>query len=120
MGYNSRLDELQAAILRVLLAELDAWSEGRRSAAQAYERAGLGEHVTLPVVPAGALPAWHLYVVTHPRADELITALGERDVQARGYYREPLHRQPAMAPYIGSDPLLPATDELAARTWPCR
>ncbi|MGH2888151.1 MAG: DegT/DnrJ/EryC1/StrS family aminotransferase, partial [Solirubrobacteraceae bacterium] len=75
IGCNSRLDELQAAILRVLLHELPRWSDGRRAAATAYLEAALAEHVTLPAVPEGALPAWHLYVVTHPRADELLAAL---------------------------------------------
>ena len=113
VGYNSRLDELQAAILRVLLRELDGWCEGRRAAAAAYADAGLDEHVTLPVAPDGAEPAWHLYVVTHPRADALLAELGARDIQARAYYRTPLHRQPAMAPYAHDGPPLPVTDELA-------
>jgi len=111
VGYNSRLDELQAAILRVLLPELDGWSGRRRALARAYQDAGLGEHVTLPTVPDGAEPAWHLYVVTHDRADALIEALNEAGVQARAYYRVPLHRQPAMAPFAGAE--LPVTDELA-------
>ncbi len=55
VGYNSRLDELQAAVLRVLLPELDGWCEGRREAAAAYQRAGLGEYVSLPVLPEGAV-----------------------------------------------------------------
>ncbi len=113
VGYNSRLDELQAAVLRVLLPELDAWSAGRRAAARAYADAGISAYVGVPVVPVGAEPAWHLYVVTHPRADELIGALGERGIQARGYYRTPLHRQAAMAPYVADGISLPATDELA-------
>jgi dTDP-3-amino-3,4,6-trideoxy-alpha-D-glucose transaminase len=113
VGYNSRLDELQAAILRVLLPELDRWCDGRRAAARAYTEAGLGEHVRPPAVPDGAAAAWHLFVVTHPRADELIGALGERGVQARGYYRTPIHRQPAMAPFVDGELSLPATEELA-------
>jgi dTDP-4-amino-4,6-dideoxygalactose transaminase len=113
VGYNSRLDELQAAILRVLLPELDRWSEGRRAAGRAYVQAGLGEHVGLPAVPEGADPAWHLFVVTHDRADELLGALAEAGVQARGYYRTPVHRQPAMAPYVPGALELPVTDELA-------
>lgn len=112
VGYNSRLDELQAAILRVLLPELDRWCDGRRAAAAAYQGASLSRYVTLPVVPAGALPAWHLYVVTHPRADELCERLAREGVQARGYYRTPVHRQAAMAPWRGSADL-PATEELA-------
>ncbi len=114
VGYNSRLDELQAAILRVLLPELDGWCDGRRDGAQAYLDAGLAEHVDVPVVPEGAIPAWHLYAVTHPRADELLSALAEAGVEARGYYRVPLYRQPAMAPFVSRTVPLPVTDALAA------
>jgi dTDP-4-amino-4,6-dideoxygalactose transaminase len=115
VGYNSRLDEMQAAILRVLLPELDGWCEGRRAAARAYENAGLARYVGLPGLPEAADPAWHLFVVTHPRADELLAALGERGIGARAYYRTPLHRQPAMTPYAPrADGVLPATEELAA------
>jgi dTDP-4-amino-4,6-dideoxygalactose transaminase len=114
VGYNSRLDELQAAILRVLLPALDGWCDGRRAAAAVYAAAGLGDHVGLPGEPPEAQPAWHLYVVTHERADDLAAALSERGIQSRGYYRTPLHRQPAMARYADGAQL-PATDELAAR-----
>jgi dTDP-3-amino-3,4,6-trideoxy-alpha-D-glucose transaminase len=100
VGYNSRLDEMQAAVLRVLLPELDGWNERRRTAAAAYERLGLAEHARLPVSIDGARHVYHLYVV---RAERL--AVG------RGYYRVPVHRQPA----IGSAVELPATEE-AART----
>jgi dTDP-4-amino-4,6-dideoxygalactose transaminase len=112
VGYNSRLDELQAAILRVLLPELDDWCNGRRAAADAYREAGLDLHVRLPGVPAGARPAWHLYVVTHARADELMQALAQRGVQTRAYYRTPVHRQAAMKRW-GAAAELPVTDELA-------
>ncbi len=114
IGYNSRLDELQAGVLRVLLPELDGWCEGRRQGARSYESAGLGRHVTVPAFPAGADPAWHLYVVLHPQVEHLAAGLAQRGVQVRGYYRTPLHRQPAMAPYAGGGPALPVTDELAA------
>lgn len=114
VGYNSRLDELQAAILRVLLPELDAWCEGRRRAARRYQEAGLGEHVQVPAPPEGVTPAWHLYVVTHPQAPALVQALAGQDIQARGYYRTPLHRQPAMAPFASPGLELPFTEELAA------
>jgi dTDP-4-amino-4,6-dideoxygalactose transaminase len=113
VGYNSRLDELQAAILRVALPELDAWSEGRRRAARAYDEAGIDRYVTPPSVAEGVDPAWHLYVATHPMADELIAGLREHDVQARAYYRTPLHRQKAMAPYAPPADALPVTEELA-------
>jgi dTDP-4-amino-4,6-dideoxygalactose transaminase len=113
VGYNSRLDELQAAVLRIFLPELDSWTAGRRAAADAYVAAGLGQHVTLPTVPSGYEPAWHLFVVTHPDGDDLLAGLIERGVQARGYYRTPVHRQPAMAAYAAGGPLLSVTDELA-------
>jgi len=112
VGYNSRLDELQAAILRILLAELDDWCDRRRAAADAYAQAGIAEYVSPPAVPAGAEPAWHLYVVTHPKADDLIAGLKERGIGTRGYYRTPLHRQAAMSPYATDAPL-PVTDALS-------
>jgi dTDP-4-amino-4,6-dideoxygalactose transaminase len=113
IGYNSRLDELQAAILRVALPELDGWCDGRRAAAGAYRAAGIEQYVRPPAEPAGSDPAWHLYVATHPRADELIAGLREHGVQSRAYYRTPLHRQVAMAPFAPPTGSLPVTDELA-------
>jgi dTDP-4-amino-4,6-dideoxygalactose transaminase len=113
IGWNSRLDELQAAILRVLLPSLDAWSDGRRAAASHYADAGLGELVALPVATDGAIPAWHLFVVRHERAGELAAALPAAGVGARAYYDVPLHRQAALAPWAPADLHLPATDELA-------
>ncbi len=113
VGYNSRLDELQAAILRVLLPHLDGWSDGRRRHGDAYRHAGLGDLTQLPAGPPGAQPAWHLFVVTHPRADEVIAGLRELGIESRGYYRVPAHAQPAMAPFRRSSPELSATEELA-------
>jgi dTDP-3-amino-3,4,6-trideoxy-alpha-D-glucose transaminase len=101
VGWNSRLDELQAAVLRVLLPELDGWIDRRRGVAEAYERLGLGEHVTLPRVVEGARHAYHLYVVRSERELPI----------GRGYYRTPVHRQPAIA----AEAELPGTEE-AART----
>jgi dTDP-4-amino-4,6-dideoxygalactose transaminase len=101
VGYNSRLDELQAAVLRVLLPELDGWTERRNEVAAAYERLGLGEHVTLPRATSGARHGYHLYVVRSERELPL----------GRGYYRTPVHRQPAIAVEVE----LPGTEE-AART----
>jgi dTDP-3-amino-3,4,6-trideoxy-alpha-D-glucose transaminase len=103
VGWNSRLDELQAAALRVLLPELDGWVERRREAAAAYERLGLGEHVTLPQAAEGARHAYHLYVVRSERELPI----------GRGYYRTPVHRQPAIA----SAAELPGTEEAARTNW---
>jgi dTDP-4-amino-4,6-dideoxygalactose transaminase len=113
VGYNSRLDELQAAILRVLLPHLDGWADGRRAAGRHYEEAGLGELVALPVPSPGAQPAWHLYVIRHPRADAIAAQLGEQGIGTKAYYRLPVHRQVAMAPFAAGV-TLPATDEVAA------
>jgi dTDP-4-amino-4,6-dideoxygalactose transaminase len=115
VGYNSRLDEMQAAVLRILLPELDAWNEARRGAAEAYERHGLGEHVELPEPAPGAEHVYHLYVVRHRRGDDLRDLLSAREIGARAYYRVPTHRQPATAVYAPDGLELPGTDE-AART----
>jgi len=101
VGYNSRLDAMQAAALRVLLPELDGWNESRRAVAAAYERLGMAEHAALPSAAGGSRHIYHLYVVRSPHELPL----------GRGYYRVPVHRQPA----IGSDVALPVTEE-AART----
>jgi dTDP-4-amino-4,6-dideoxygalactose transaminase len=114
VGYNSRLDELQAAVLRVQLPHLDGWSDGRRQAARHYEQAGLAELVGLPRASPGCSPAWHLYVVRHDQADRLQEKLSRAGIGARAYYRTPVHRQPAMRRWAPAS-ALPGTEE-AART----
>ena len=99
IGFNSRLDELQAAILRVQLPYVDGWCAGRRAAGAHYADAGLGELVRLPSVPPGTDPAWHLYVIRHPRADDLAAALKAAGIGHKAYYRLPSHLQVAMAEY---------------------
>ena len=122
IGCNSRLDELQAAILRVQLPHLDDWADGRRMAGDRYLEAGLGELVGLPQPTAGARPAWHLYVICDPTPAEssgptsLERALSEAQIGHKAYYRTPIHRQPAMRAWgAEADERLPGTDE-AART----
>ena len=111
VGYNSRLDAIQAAILRVQLPHLDAWAAARHAAGELYAQAGLGELVALPRAAPGSAPAWHLFVVRSDRAQELEAALNERGIASRGYYRTPIHRQ---APFR-VELALPHTDA-AART----
>jgi dTDP-3-amino-3,4,6-trideoxy-alpha-D-glucose transaminase len=113
VGYNSRLDELQAAILRVQLPLLDTWAAGRRAAGSHYERSGIGELVTLPVAVAGCEPAWHLYVIAHPHPEPLQDALAAASIGHKPYYRTPIHRQPAMLQW-GAGAELPATEHAAA------
>jgi dTDP-4-amino-4,6-dideoxygalactose transaminase len=112
VGWNSRLDELQAAILRVQLPHLDDWCARRRTVARWYAEAGIEGLARPPVAAPGSHPAWHLYVVRRPGADDLCAALAAGGIEARGYYRTPLHRQPAMAPYAAGAHL-PVTDEAA-------
>jgi dTDP-3-amino-3,4,6-trideoxy-alpha-D-glucose transaminase len=114
LGYNSRLDELQAAILRVQLPHLDEWANGRRAGASHYEQAGLGELVGLPRPVDGASPAWHLYIVSHPDVKRLEGALAAAGIGHKPYYRTPVHRQLPMREW-GAGIELPATDQ-AART----
>jgi dTDP-4-amino-4,6-dideoxygalactose transaminase len=87
LGTNSRLDELQAAFLRVRLARLDEWNDRRRVRARQYlERlAGAGE-LRLPYVPDWAEPVWHLFVVAHPRRDALRARLGDAGVDTLVHY----------------------------------
>jgi dTDP-4-amino-4,6-dideoxygalactose transaminase len=116
VGYNSRLDELQAAVLRVLLPELDGWNDARRAAARAYAERGLGDVPGIELPRFGEAPehVFHLYVVRHPRADALAAALAERQVGVRAYYRRPVHLQPAMERWGGERLELPGTAEAAA------
>jgi dTDP-4-amino-4,6-dideoxygalactose transaminase len=113
VGYNSRLDAMQAALLRITLPHLDRWCDGRRAAAAAYEESSLGEVCALPRPSPGCTPAWHLYVVRHAEPDRLAAALQAAAVGQKAYYRVPTHRQVAMREYAAGGPELPATDELA-------
>jgi dTDP-3-amino-3,4,6-trideoxy-alpha-D-glucose transaminase len=113
IGYNSRLDELQAAVLRVQLPHLDAWAKARAEAGDRYA-AALDGLVDLPRATPGTRAAWHLYVIRHAAADRLRTALEAAGIGARPYYRTPVHEQPPMRQWAPSHPL-PGTAE-AART----
>jgi dTDP-4-amino-4,6-dideoxygalactose transaminase len=115
VGYNSRLDELQAAGLRVLLPHLDAWTESRRRVAAAYRANGLDEVVELPVETAGGESCHHLYVVRSDERDELAERLAAAGIGARPYYTIPLHRQPALRDFVPALPL-PGVDAAAARS----
>jgi dTDP-3-amino-3,4,6-trideoxy-alpha-D-glucose transaminase len=112
VGYNSRLDAIQAAFLRVLLPHLDSWADARRAAGEHYAAAGLGTYVSLPVPTPGAAPAWHLYVIRSPDVDRIATALAREQIGHKVYYRPSMHHHPAMAPYAPDTPLT-ETDRLA-------
>jgi dTDP-4-amino-4,6-dideoxygalactose transaminase len=94
-GMNSRLDSLQAAFLRVKLRRLDQWNERRRAVAARYlERL---DGVVLPAVPDWAEPVWHLFVVRHPRRDQLQERLREAGVDTIIHYPIPPHLTGAYA-----------------------
>jgi dTDP-4-amino-4,6-dideoxygalactose transaminase len=113
VGYNSRLDELQAAILRVQLPHLEAWAEGRRRGALHYEEAGLSELVSPPRATDGTAAAWHLYVIRSARVAAVTAALTAAEIGHRAYYRTPVHLQPAMREYVGDGLSLPGTEQAA-------
>jgi len=113
VGWNSRLDELQAAGLRVLLPRLEGWTAARRAAAAAYAEAGLGELVELPRETAGGESCYHLYSVLSAERERLSAALSAAAIGNRAYYTTPLHRQPALAAYA-PDRELPGAERVAA------
>lgn len=94
-GYNSRLDPLQAAILRVKLAHLDNWNARRNDVAQRYNTGLANCGLTLPYVPEWAEPVWHLYVVQHPRREALQQQLTDAGVGSLIHYPIPPHLQQA-------------------------
>ncbi len=111
VGYNSRLDELQAAFLRVFLTQLDAWNRGRREAAARYAELGLGELVDLPQDEPGHI--YHLFVCRSPERDRVLAALREAGIGTAAYYTTPLHLQPALKS-LGYEPgSLPETERVA-------
>lgn len=114
VGYNSRLDEIQAAVVRIFFARVEDWNAGRRAAASAYERSGLDEHVVLPARAPDATHVYHLYMVRHPERDALRAALGERGVSSAVYYGIPLHLQPVFAHLGYREGDLPVAEECAA------
>jgi dTDP-4-amino-4,6-dideoxygalactose transaminase len=112
-GYNSRLDEIQAAALRVLLRHLPDWTLARRAVAEAYRAAGLGELVRIQAETPGAEAAWHLFVVATPERRRLQEALNDAGIGARPYYEVPLYRQPAVQQWAPAEPL-PASERICA------
>ena len=113
-GFNSRLDELQAAFLRIKLRKLDEWNERRRDIAKCDVRELEGVRgITLPFVPEWAEPVWHLFVVRHSDRDRLQARLSKAGIGTLIHYPVPPHLSEAYAEaeiYRGS---LPITEELA-------
>jgi dTDP-4-amino-4,6-dideoxygalactose transaminase len=111
VGYNSRLDEIQAAVLRLFLGQLEGWNGARREAAARYEELGLGELCELPPDEPGHV--YHMYVVRSPERDRLREALTAAEIGNAAYYVTPLHLQAALR-YLGwSEGSLPETEHAA-------
>jgi dTDP-4-amino-4,6-dideoxygalactose transaminase len=121
VGTNSRLDELQAAFLRVFLGELDGWTRARREAAARYAELGLAEFCELP--EDDGTHVYHMYVVRTPERDRLRDALAAAEIGHASYYTTPLHLQPALR-FLGYEKgAFPETERagrenLALPMWP--
>ena len=115
-GTNSRLDPLQAAILRVKLRHLPHWNERRRAIASAYDAQLADLPLRRPVVPADSLPSRHLYVVHTRRRDALQQALTQRGVQTLIHYPIPPHRQAAFEGWQWPQDSYPVAERLASET----
>ncbi|MBL7072441.1 MAG: DegT/DnrJ/EryC1/StrS family aminotransferase [Candidatus Omnitrophica bacterium] len=108
VGYNSRLDSLQAAILRIKLNELDAWLDRRRIIAEKYDAAFSGLDLVTPFVAESNKHTYHQYTIAYSERDALLRYLGKKGISSRVYYPVPLHLQPCykdLGYSIGSFPL---------------
>ena len=110
-GFNSRLDELQAAVLRVKLRHLDGENRHRRTLAAAYNSALARTGLTLPAVTKGCDHVYHQYVVRSARRDELRATLAKHEIGTQIHYPLPVHRQPA---YRGLRADCPVTEKICA------
>jgi dTDP-4-amino-4,6-dideoxygalactose transaminase len=111
VGYNSRLDELQAAVLRLFLPELEGWNLARREAAARYSELGLGDICELPADDGRHV--YHMYVVRSQERDRLAAALTAAQISCASYYVTPMHLQPAMRFLGWEEGSLPETERAA-------
>lgn len=115
VGTNSRLDTLQAAVLRVKLRHLDEWNRERADRALAYTTALAGTPgLVLPQAGPLVKPAWHLYTVRTPDREGLQAHLRARGIASAIHYPRPVHRQPALAAFASQTGPLPVTDALCS------
>jgi dTDP-4-amino-4,6-dideoxygalactose transaminase len=108
VGTNSRLDELQAAALRLFLGELEGWNRSRREAAARYAELGLGDYCELPEDEPGHV--YHMYVVRTPERTRLAEALTAAGIGNASYYVTPTHLQPALKSLGHEEGFLPETE----------
>ena len=115
IGVNSRLDEIQAAILRIKLRQLDQWNEGRRARASIYDRLIATKPVETPVERPGSRHVYHLYVIQADDRDTLREWLRSRGVATGVHYPIPVHLQPAFQSFGYARGSLPITEAKASR-----
>jgi dTDP-4-amino-4,6-dideoxygalactose transaminase len=113
LGVNSRLDPIQAAVLRVKLRYLDEWNERRRRIATSYLEKLAQCGLEMPVVPSWAEPVWHLFVVQTQKRDNLQKALSEDGIGTLIHYPIPPHKQQAYAGLKIGDRILPIAERMA-------
>lgn len=111
-GWNSRLDELQAAILRVKLRALDADNARRRALAAVYDET-LPDSARKPSALPGCEHVYHLYVIRHPQRDRLAAHLRDHGIGTGIHYHVPIHLQPAYRGWLGDEGSLPQTEQAA-------
>lgn len=111
-GVNSRLDGMQAAILRVKLRHLDDWNARRRQIADTYKEQLTDRGIVLPVVHENAETVWHLFVIRVSERERLMSLLKEQGIASGIHYPVPLHQQPAYEDR-GASYSLPATERAA-------
>lgn len=116
VGVNSRLDELQAALLREKLPMLPGWNAERSDIARRYTEGLQGSGVTLPVVLAQTEPVWHLYTVRHAQRDAIQRFLAARGIATLIHYPTPPHLQPALAGLGMSAGRFPVTERIHRET----
>lgn len=112
IGFNGRLDEIQAAVLKVKLPHLDGWIEERRKIAQLYN-AGLPTSIIKPQEMPWAKHVYYVYVIRTPNRDLLRDWLSSKEIGTGIHYPVPIHHQEALRPYGGGDYYLPVTDQIA-------
>jgi dTDP-4-amino-4,6-dideoxygalactose transaminase len=111
-GFNSRLDPLQAAILRVKLEHLDEWNERRAASVLQYQHGLTHCGLTLPIVPTWASPVWHLYVVRHSNRDLLQAMLNKAGIGTLIHYPIPPHLQGAYRDLRFSEGAFPIAEQI--------
>lgn len=110
-GWNTRLDEIQAAVLRVKLKHLDADNAKRAAIAQLYDNELASNGNKLPQIRENSTHIYHLYVIRSPKRDELLAHLKENGIGAAIHYPVPIHQQPAYENLPGHDKL-PVTEQI--------